>query len=114
MKEIITAGSIKYTATNVSTGLNTISFTLSDMATDEAEAAFRNVESLTVSDEQDNVYGEYPNVVYESVTKDAAGNVSVSMHILTQDQVHIGELQVSQDEQDAAIAAMMFGGEENE
>ena len=112
MKEIITAGGVKCTATNVSTGLNTISFTLFDMTVDEAEAVFKNVESLMVSDEQDNVYGEYPNVAYESVTKDADENVSVSMHILTHDQVQIRELQVIAAEHDAAIAAMMFGGEE--
>ena len=111
MNEIIIVGGVKYTATNVETGLNTISFTLPDLTADEAETAFKNAESLNVGDGQNNVYGEYPNVVYKSVTKDADGNVSVSMHILTQEQVQIRELQVSQLEQDEAIAAMMFGGE---
>ena len=112
MNEIITVGSKKYTATNVETGLNTISFTLSELTADEAETAFKDVESLTVGDVQDNVYGEYPNVVYKSVTKDAEGNVSVSMNILTQDQVHIKELQLSQGEQDEVIAEMLYGGGE--
>ena len=110
MNEIITVCSKKYTATNVITGLNTISFTLSDLTADEVETVFKSVESLTVSDDQNNVYGEYPNVVYKSVTKDADGNVSVSMSILAQEQVQIKELQTSQAEQDEAIAALLYGG----
>lgn len=112
MNEIITVGSKKYTATNVITGLNTISFTLSDLTADEAETVFKSVEFLTVGDDQNNVYGEYPNVVYKSVTKDADGNVSVSMSILTQEQVQIKELQTSQAEQDEAIAELLYGGYE--
>lgn len=110
MNEIITVYSKKYTATNVITGLNTISFTLSDLTADEVETVFKSVESLTVSDDQNNVYGEYPNVVYKSVTKDADGNVSVSMSILAQEQVQIKELQTSQAEQDEAIAELLYGG----
>lgn len=112
MNEIIITGSVKHTVTNVSTGLNTISFTLPGLTVDEAETRFKNVESLLVSDEQDNIYGKYPHIAYESVTKDTGGNVSVAMHILTQDQVHIRELQASQSEQDEAIAQMMYGGKE--
>ena len=110
MNEIITVCSKKYTATNVITGLHTISFTLSDLTADEVETVFKSVESLTVSDDQNNVYGEYPNVVYKSVTKDADGNVSVSMSILAQEQVQIKELQTSQAEQDEAIAELLYGG----
>lgn len=110
MNEIITVCSKKYTATNVITGLNTISFTLSDLTADEVETVFKSVESLTVSDDQNNVYGEYPNVVYKSVTKDADGNVSVSMSILAQEQVQIKELQTSQAKQDEAIAELLYGG----
>ncbi len=110
MNEIITAGDVKYTATNVSTGINSISFMLPKLTVDEAEAAFKNVESLTVENEKGEIYGEYPNVSYEYLTKDADGNVSVSMHILTRDQLQIRNLQVSQDEQDEVIASMMFGG----
>lgn len=109
MNEIITAGSEKYTATNVITGLNHISFTLPGLTVEEAETAFKNAGSLTVGDGEDYVYGEYPNVAYGSVTKDADGNVSVSMHILTRDQVQIRKLQVSQGEQDEAIAELLYG-----
>lgn len=114
MNEIITVGSEKYTATKVETGINTISFTFPDLTADEAETAFKNVEFLTVGDVQDNVYGEYPNVVYKLVTKDADGNVSVSMNILTQEQVQIKELQISQGEQDEVIAEMLYGGGEHD
>ena len=39
------------------------------LTTDEAETTFRSVKSLTVGADEEIVYGEYPNVVYESVTK---------------------------------------------
>lgn len=110
MNEIIAVGDVKYTATNVRTGINSISFMLPELTVDEAEGAFKNVESLTVENENGETYGEYPNVSYEYLTKDADGNVSVSMYILTMDQIQIKELQVSQGEQDEVIAAMMFGG----
>ena len=110
MNEIITVGGEKYTATKVETGINTISFILHGLTADEAETAFKYAEYLIVGDDQDNVYGEYPNVAYKSVTKDADGNVSVSMSILTQYQVHIKELQLSQGEQDEVIAEMLYGG----
>ena len=41
-------------------------------------------------------------------------NVTVTMHILTKEELQIKELQVSQAEQDEAIATLMFGGEANE
>lgn len=109
MNEIITVGGVKYTATNVETGPGIISFMLPGLTVDEAEAAFKNAESLTVGSEAGTVYGEYPNIKYESLTKDADGNVSVMMSILTREQVQIRELQTSQGEQDEAIAGLLYG-----
>ena len=123
MNEIITANGVKYTVQNLNTGLNTISFMVQGLTVEDAEAAFRNVESLTVgtigTDETEyTVYGEYPNVTYESITKDAEDNITITMHIPTKMELQIAELQesqaeiqISQAEQDEAIAAMMFGGE---
>lgn len=113
MKEIITVNGVSYAAQNVTTGANSISFVLTDLSVEEAETVFRNAESLTVGSEEE-VYGTYPNVSFESVTKDVDGNVSVTMHILTKTELQIKELQVSQAEQDEAIATLMFGGESNE
>ena len=113
MNEIITANGVKYITQNLNTGLNTISFTVQGLTADEAEAAFRNVTSLTVGidETEDSVYGEFPNVTYESITKDAEDNITVTMHIPTKTELQIADLQESQAEQDEVIATMMFGGE---
>ncbi len=110
MKETITVGGVKYTATNLATGLNSISFMLHDLTEDEAKAAFKNAKSLTVGDGK-NDYGEYPDVEFVSITTGADESVTVTMHILTKTEKEIRELQVSQSEQDEAIVTMMFGGE---
>lgn len=110
MNETITVGGVKYTVTNVDTGLNSISFLLPDLTEDEAKAAFKNAKSLTVGDGK-TAYGEYPDVEFVSITIGADESVKVSMHILTETEKQLRELQVSQLEQDEAIAAMMFGGE---
>ncbi len=109
MNEIITANGIEYTAQNVSTGINTISFTLNDPAAD-AEAAFRNVKALTVGDEKGTGYGLYPDVEFESLTINADASVTITMHIPTKMERQIRELQVSQAEQDEVIAELYGGG----
>lgn len=108
MNEIITVNGVAYTVQNVTTGANSISFVLTNLTIEEAETAFKSAESLTVGTEEET-YGNYPNVSFESVTKDAEGNVSVTMHILTKSELQIKELQVSQAEQDEAIADL-YGG----
>ena len=113
MNEIITVNGVKYAAQNVTTGANSISFTLAELTVEEAEAVFRNAESLTVGTEEE-VYGNYPHVSFESVSKDVDGIVTITMHIFTKEELQIKELQVSQAEQDEAIATLMFGGEANE
>ena len=118
MNEIITANGVKYTVQNLITTQNAISFMVQGLTTDEAETAFRSVESLTVGANEETVYGEYPNVIYESVTKNADDEITITMHIPTKIELQIAELQesqeeiqISQAEQDEAIATMMFGGE---
>lgn len=113
MKEIITVNGVAYAAQNVTTGANSISFTLTELTAEEAETVFRDCEALTVGTEEE-VYGNYPNVTFESIAKDVDENVTVTMHILTKEEMQIKELQVSQAEQDEAIAVLMFGGEANE
>lgn len=113
MNEIITVNGVSYAAQNVTTGANSISFVLKNLSLEEAETVFKDCESLTVGTEEE-MYGNYPNVTFESITKDADGNVSVTMHILTKSELQIKELQVSQAEQDEAIATLMFGGNDNE
>lgn len=118
MNEIITANGVEYTAKNVTTGINTISFTLLEPMADP-EAVFRKVKSLTVGDTEGTAYGQYPDVEYESLTIAADGSVTITMHVLTKTERQIRELQasqaefeVSQAEQDEVIAEMLYGGGE--
>lgn len=111
MNETITANGVIHTVKNVTTGIDTISFTLTNPM-DNPEAEFREVKSITVGDSQENVYGQYPDVEYESLTIFEDRSVTVTMHILTRTEKRIKELETTQAEQDEAIAAMMFGGEE--
>lgn len=118
MNEIITANGVKYTVQNLITTQNAISFMVQGLTTDEAETTFRSVKSLTVGADEEIVYGEYPNVVYESVTKNTDDDITITMHIPTKIELQIAELQesqtelqISQAEQDEAIATIMFGGE---
>ncbi len=109
MNEIITANDVEYTAKNVTTEIDTISFTLLEPM-DDPEAAFRETKSLTVGDTEGTAYGQYPEVKYESLTIAADGSVTITMHILTKTEKAIRELQVSQAEQDEVIAEMLYGG----
>lgn len=117
MNEIIKVGGESYAATNVSTGINMISFMLSDLTEDEAKTAFENVKSLSVGDENET-YGEYPDVEFESITIGADDTVTVTMHIPTKMEKQLRDLQetvfshgAAIAEHDEAITAMMFGGE---
>ncbi len=119
MNEIITAGGVEYTAQDVTTSVNTISFKLSGLTADEAREAFKNVESLTVGSEEGDVYGDYPNVKYLSVALDADGSITVTMHILSETEKQIRELQEAQAktqtsvrEHDEIIAELLYGGGE--
>ncbi|MEZ3492671.1 MAG: hypothetical protein K1W38_10330 [Lachnospiraceae bacterium] len=119
LNEIITTGGIDYTVQNLCTGLNTISFVV-QMTVDEAESVFKNVTELAVKSEDGEVYGEYSNVVYASVMKDAGGSVTITMQIPTQMEQQIAALQKSQAatdksqaEQDEAIAECLYGRGEN-
>ncbi len=114
MNETININGQNYTVRNVNTGLNTISFVIDDPAVGDVESLFRSTKALEVGDAAGEMYGNYPNVEFESLTIHADESISVTMRIPTKMEMQINALQVSQDEQDAAIATMMFGGEGNE
>lgn len=112
LTEIITADGIDYTVQNTSTGLNTISFVVQKMTANEAETIFRNTVSLTVNSEDGGVYGEYPDVKFESLAIGADEGITVTMHILTEAEKQIRDFQISQAEQDEVIAELLYGGGE--
>ena len=104
--EIINVNGVSYNAENVTTSLNSISFTISDTTIDTLKETFSSATSLTVSDSEGTVYGTYENVSFESVTEYSDGTVMVTMHILTTTEIAIKQLQASQAEQDEAIAEL--------
>lgn len=110
MNEIITTGGVSYAVKNVTTGINTISFMIIGENAGDVEALFRDVSALTVGDGE-SVYGEYPDVRFESLTIGADRSVTVTMHILNEMEKQMKELQISQGEQDEAIAELYGGGE---
>lgn len=112
MKELIIIGDVSYVVEKVETKVNTISFTIENLIPEDIEAAFKDVKSLIVGNTDGEVYGEYPDVEYESVIITAEGKITVTMHILTKDEKQIRDLQISQAEQDEAIAQMLYGGGE--
>lgn len=111
MNEIITVGGVNYTAINVTTGINTISFVLSELTEQEVMAVFKDAKALVVGDGTE-IYGEYPNITFESITIEANERITVNMHILTETEVQLRDLQVSQSEQDEVIAELLYGGNE--
>lgn len=112
MNEIITAGGVSYTATNVTTGTDTISFTLSAVTGEEAHTVFKNVKSLEVGEKAGEAYGLYPDVRFDHLTIYADESIIVTMCIPTEIEKQISALQVSQAEQDEAIAELLYGGGE--
>lgn len=110
MNEIIIIGGTNYTATKVSTGMNTISFTISGMTADEAYEIFKNATSLEVGEAEGAAYGLYPDVKFDQLTIYADESITVTMRIPTETEKQISALQISQAEQDEAIAELLYGG----
>lgn len=107
--EYITANGTKYECQSIETRTNEISFTLKGEV-DTLKSAFKEVTSLTVSAEDDVVYGNYENLRYRSVTEYDDGTVEITMKILTDVEIAVEDLQKTQAEQDEAIAELVGGG----
>lgn len=110
MNEIIIVGGVNYATTKVTTGMNTISFTLSDIAVNDAYAVFKTAESLKIAGEEDVVYGLYSDVKFDHLTIYDNGTIIVTMRIPTELEKRISALELSQTEQDEVIAEMLYGG----
>lgn len=106
--EIITVNGVRYDTTKILTSANSISFTLVDGDITTLKNIFKDVVSLSVleSETPDVIYGEYKNLSFESVSEDADGNITVTMHIPTALELAVAQLQSSQADQDEAIAEL--------
>ena len=101
--EYITANGTKYECKTITTGVNSISFVMEGQDFASVETAFREVTKLTVSGEDGVTYGTYENLSFESATVYEDGTVGVTMHIKSQLEVRLDNIEASQELQDEAI-----------
>lgn len=106
--EIIIVNGTNYSAKNVTTTSKSIAVSLEGDAA-EIKSAFENATELTVSSEDGEVYGEYTDLTFESITEYADSTIVVTMHIPSPLELAVSQLQTSQAEQDEAIADL-YGG----
>ena len=106
-----------YKTESVTTGADSIGFSIADMEIADAVKKFKTVTELSISGEDLKPYGVYSNLTFVSATVDANGLVTVVFHIATQEEIRIKNLESTQAEQDIAISELMFGedgGEKDE
>lgn len=111
--EYVIIGDENYKTESVSTGTDSISFALVDIAIADAVEKFSGVTELKVSVADLEPYGIYENLTFKSATVDADGLVTVSFHIASAEEKRIAMLEQTQAEQDEVIAELI-GGELNE
>lgn len=98
-----------YKTESVSTGTDSISFVLSDMAIADAVEKFSGVTELKVSGADLEPYGAFGNLTFKSATVDANSFVTVVFHIVSAEEIRIANLEQTQAEQDEVIAELIGG-----
>lgn len=100
-----------YKAESVTTGTDSISFALADMAITDAVTKFSDVTELDVAGADLQPYGVYRNLNFASATVNATGLVTVRFGIASAADVRLSALEQSQEEQNVVIADILYGGE---
>ena len=112
--EYIKAGGIEYECQTVTTGTDSITFTMEGQAVESIHTAFKDVTELTVSGEDKTPYGIYSGLTFSSAAVNADDTVSVTMLIRPDLERRLEKVEASQDIQDEAIvelAGIISGGE---
>lgn len=112
--EYIKANGIEYECQTVTTGTDSITFTMEGQAVESIHTAFKDVTELTVSGEDKTPYGIYSGLTFSSAAVDAGDTVSVTMLIRPDLERRLEKVEASQDIQDEAIvelAGIISGGE---
>ena len=107
--EYIKANGTEYECQSVTTGLDSISFVMAGQEISAIKTSFKDVTALEVSGEDKTVYGTYENLSFESATVYTDDSIRVTMHIKSDTEVRLENLEQSQSEQDEMIAELMFG-----
>lgn len=115
MKEFVTANGTTYECKNVTTGLDSITFTMDGYTANDLMAAFADVSELTTSFEGEvEPHGVYNHLKLESVSTNTDDlSVSVTMHIKNETERRLDALEESQELQNGAIMDLgkAIGGE---
>lgn len=111
--EYITANGVEYAAIDVMTSMDSISFTLEDHEVSAIKNAFTTVTELTVSGEDKEVYGTYTDIKFQSITEFDNGNIRVTMHIKSEIEKRLDDLDAKHEINAGAIEelAAIVGGE---
>lgn len=110
--EYITVGGTKYECQKLTTATDAISITLAGQDIAEVTESFKNETALTVSNEENEIYGIYSNLKFQSATVYADESICVVMHIPSEEELWKAKIEASQAEQDEIIAELLLGGEE--
>lgn len=107
--EFVKANGAEYACRSVATGISSITFSMEGQELADVEKAFRPVTELTVADENNEVYGVYKNLSFESATAYGDGTVMVTMHIKSKTELRFESLEQTQAEQDEVLAELLGG-----
>lgn len=109
--EYVIIGEENFKTESISTGTDSISFSLSEIAIEEIINKFSNVTELKVAGEDLKPYGVYKNLTFKSAKVDADSLVTVEFHIASKEEKRISDLEKSQEEQNVVIADILYGGD---
>lgn len=110
--EYIKADGIEYECQTVTTGTDSITFTMEGQTVESIHTAFKDVTELTVSGEDKKTYGIYSGLSFASAAVDADDTVSVTMLLKTPEEIRLDNLEKTQTEQDELLASILFGNTE--
>lgn len=113
--EYIKAGGIEYECQTVTTGTDSITFTMEGQAVESIHTAFKDVTELTVSGEDKKTYGIYSGLTFSLASVDVDDIIIIKMLLKTPEEIRLDNLEKTQTEQDELLASILFGNtEENE
>ena len=107
--EFVKVNGVEYACKAVVTGVDSISFSIEGQAVADIETAFRPVTELTVAGEDKKIYGTYKNLSFESATVYKDGSTMVTMHIKSDTELRLENLEQTQAEQDEVLAELLGG-----
>lgn len=110
--EYVVVGEESFKTKSITTGINSIDFTLADMNISDAVAKFSTITKLEIAAEDLKPYGVYTNLSFESAMVDADKFITVRFHIATDIDVKMTQFEKSQEMQNNAIDLILMGGAE--